>query len=157
MKKTIVLLAVASLTACKVYRPLAVEKTDSVHVQKEVWTEYVHDTLYWEVPSEKVTSVTPDSSHLETDFAVSDAYVNSDGMLFHVLFNKKRSQPIPFEKPVVHVDSTTDRVTNEKTVVEVPRELNGWQVFQIRGFWVLFAIAVVYTALKIMMSRLKKF
>lgn len=140
-----VVLALAS--ACCPCRNLATSTTDSVRVERVEWTEYVTDTLWFPLPAESVSVLRPDSSHLETQYAVSDAVLTADGLLFHTLFNKAADVPIGYEKPIVHVDSTTDRVVTHTEIVSVPRELTGWQRFQITGFWFCLAALALIIAL----------
>lgn len=141
------LASAALAVACCPCRDLATATTDSVRVEKVVWTEYVTDTLFFPLVAESVSAVRPDSSRLETEYAVSEACLTSDGLLFHTLWNKAVEVPLGYEKPVVHVDSTTDRVITHTRVVEVPRELTGWQRFQMGGFWALAALFAMIIAL----------
>ena len=112
-----------------------IETHDSIH--------FVHDTLYYEVPTQTAQVVTHDSvSVLENDFAVSEVQLNKDGTLSHKLNTKPQSVPIPFEKPV---ETKTQVIYKDKRIevpVPVEKKLTVWQQFRLRSFWVLLAVAL---------------
>ncbi|WP_195393066.1 hypothetical protein [Parabacteroides distasonis] len=125
-----------------------VYQQDSVQIKVETRIEYVPDTVYIEIPAQTAERETADStSHLENDYATSDARINPDGTLFHNLKTKPQKKPVEFEKPVEHKDSIvykTKTVTKVRTV-EVPHELTWWEKTQIYGFWfILFILMIVY-------------
>lgn len=125
-----------------------VHQQDSVGIRVETRIEYVPDTVYIEIPAQTAERETADStSHLENDYATSDARINPDGTLFHNLKTKPQKKPVEFEKPVEHKDSIvykTKTVTKVRTV-EVPHELTWWEKTQIYGFWfILFILMIVY-------------
>ncbi|MCR1854802.1 hypothetical protein HHO38_21525 [Parabacteroides distasonis] len=125
-----------------------VHQQDSVQIKVETRIEYVPDTVYIEIPAQTAERETADStSHLENDYATSDARINPDGTLFHNLKTKPQKKPVEFEKPVEHKDSIvykTKTVTKVRTV-EVPHELTWWEKTQIYGFWfILFILMIVY-------------
>lgn len=125
-----------------------VHQQDSVQIKIETRIEYVPDTVYIEIPAQTAERETADStSHLENDYATSDARINPDGTLFHNLKTKPQKKPVEFEKPVEHKDSIvykTKTVTKARTV-EVPHELTWWEKTQIYGFWfILFILMIVY-------------
>ena len=92
-------------------------KIDSVIIEKIV--ERV-DSVYFPVPSESSEVVREDSSHLETSVAISDAKIDSNGVLHHTLKNKDTS----LKKEIVYRDKIIEKkVEVEKEVpveVEVP-------------------------------------
>ena len=103
---------------CKKIQYVPVEnKKDSVVTEKVV--ERV-DTVKIEVPGERVYVIKQDSSHLETAVAISDANIDSTGMLHHSLVNKD----VNLKKEIVYKDKIIEkRVEVEKEVpveVEVP-------------------------------------
>ncbi len=97
-----------------------------VPVESKAETRIVHteriDTVFIEIPSQSAERTTRDStSHLETDYAVSDARINADGSLFHSLDNKEKPVPVP-------VKNTTDTVWRDNNIevpveIEVPKEV----------------------------------
>lgn len=95
------------------YVPVETSK-DSVVIEKVV--ERI-DTVSIEVPGEKVYVIKQDSSHLETAVAISDAVVDSLGLLHHSLENKD----VELKKEIVYKDKIIEkRVEVEK---EVPVEV----------------------------------
>ena len=92
-------------------------KIDSVIVEKIV--ERV-DSVEVPVPGESVEVVRQDSSHLETSVAISDAKIDSNGVLHHTLKNKNTN----LKKEIVYKDKIIEKkVEVEKEVpveVEVP-------------------------------------
>ena len=100
------------------------------------------------LPHETVQSKdsTDSTSHLENDYATSDARINKDGSLYHDLKTKPQDKPVEFDKPVETRDSVIYRTQyiDRVQTVEVERELSWWQKTQMYGFWVaLAAIAVI--------------
>lgn len=144
------LLFIFLLGGCASSRRLSenVHQQDSVQIKVETRIEYVPDTVYIEIPAQTAERETADStSHLENDYATSDARINPDGSLFHNLKTKPQKKPVEFEKPVERKDSIiykTKTVTETK-IEKVPRDLTWWQKTQIYGFWViLFVFVIVY-------------
>ena len=92
-------------------------KIDSVIIEKIV--ERV-DSVEVPVPGESVEVVREDSSHLETSVAISDAKIDSYGVLHHTLKNKD----VNLKKKIVYKDKIIEKkVEVEKEVpveVEVP-------------------------------------
>ena len=107
-------------------------------------------SLHWifQIPAQTSERETADStSHLENDYATSDALINPDGTLYHDLKTKPQKKPVKFEKPVERKDSTIykTKTVTETEIVKVPRDLTWWQKTQIYGFWViLFILVIVY-------------
>lgn len=144
------LLFIFLLGGCASSRRLSenVHQQDSVQIKVETRIEYVPDTVYIEIPAQTAERETADStSHLENDYATSDARINPDGSLFHNLKTKPQKKPVEFEKPVERKDSIiykTKTVTETK-IEKVPRDLTWWQKTQIYGFWfILFIFVIVY-------------
>lgn len=121
MKRFILFLVMFMMVGCGIckrvqYVPVETKK-DSVVVEKIVERT---DTVEIEVPGESVYVIKQDSSHLETAVAVSDAKIDSTGMLHHSLTNKD----VNLKKEIVYKDKIIEkRVEVEKEVpveVEVP-------------------------------------
>lgn len=131
----------------------SVHQQDSVQIKVETRIEYVTDTVYIDIPAQTAERETADStSHLENDYATSDARINHDGTLFHSLKTKPQKKPVGFEKPIEHKDSIiykTKTVTEVRTL-KVPRQLNWWEKTQIYGFWVVLFILVIVHRKKIL-------
>ena len=121
MKRFILFIVMFLMMGCSIchrvqYVPVGT-KIDSVIVEKIV--ERV-DSVYVPVPSESSEAVKEDSSHLETSVAISDAKIDSNGVLHHTLKNKDTS----LKKEIVYRDKIIEKkVEVEKEVpveVEVP-------------------------------------
>ena len=121
MKRFILFLVMFMMVGCGIckrvqYVPVETKK-DSVVVEKIVERT---DTVEIEVPGESVYVIKQDSSHLETAVAISDAKIDSTGMLHHTLKNKD----VNLKKEIVYKDKIIEkRVEVEKEVpveVEVP-------------------------------------
>ena len=132
------------LVSCCPCRHLTTAARDSVRIETVIRTERVADTVLVEVPVEVIRQTVRDTtSHLETSFAVSDARINSDGLLFHSLENKAQKRPIAAEKEIVYRDSIVYRDRETESIIEVPRPLTWWQQTQIRACWVLLAMLLI--------------
>lgn len=118
MKKLILFLLMffmVSCSVCKKVEYIPVEsKVDSIYIERIV--ERI-DTVKIEIPGEKVYVIREDSSHLETSVAISDAKIDSTGILHHSLENKD----VELKKEIVYKDKIIEkRVEVEK---EVPVEV----------------------------------
>ena len=159
----IVLCIVAILCSCgRKTIPIHSQQIDSVRIEHRV--EYVErvriDTVMIEIPAQSVQRETRDSSsHLETDFAVSDARICSDGSLYHDLRNKPQKHPETVAVTDTERTYTRDSVVYRDRTEEVPVKmpLTRWEQVRIWiGTAVLWLIAgvVVFYALRF---GLKKF
>lgn len=147
MKRPILLLifTMAVLCGCKTgkkTRPtLPIIPIETKTETKIVHTETI-DTVLIEIPAQSSEKTSLEGySHLETDYAESDAQINPDGTLHHTLNNKPTKHP-------VSVKNTADTVRIARAVpYEVPRKLTPWQSFRINAFWWLVgAVAVAGAA-----------
>ncbi|MBQ8969148.1 MAG: hypothetical protein IJ064_05400 [Bacteroidaceae bacterium] len=135
MKKTIYLLLAALLLVgccpCKNLVSTTIEQDNTdTKVTKE--TIFVTDTLFVEIPEQKAERTTPDStSHLENDYAVSDASINPDGTLHHTLETKPQKKPVEFQKPVERNDSIVYRYKYKDREVIKEKELSRWDAFKV--------------------------
>ena len=117
MKRFILFIVMFLMMGCGIcrvqYVPVETKK-DSVVIEKIVERT---DTVEIEVPGERVYVIKQDSSHLETAVAISDAKIDSTGMLHHSLENKT----VNLKKEIVYKDKIIEkRVEVEK---EVPVEV----------------------------------
>jgi len=155
-----IVLTAVLLTACASSRKattssstdFSVQGRDSVRIEYRERTVLVPDTVFVEIPAQTAERTTPDSlSHLENDYAESNARINQDGTLFHDLRTKPQAKPVPTKKEVQYRDSIVYkdrivklRVTETKTV-EVEKKLSWFQKTQIYGFWaLLLLLAIIY-------------
>lgn len=127
MKKMILCMVLLMLfSSCRTGRQVVVvEAKDSVRVEERVREIKVTDTLFVEVPGQKESTTVRDSvSHLENDYAVSDARINPDGSLYHSLETKARTDTLTGEVSVQAKDSIIYRHKLNTKVVTVEKELN---------------------------------
>ena len=75
----------------------SVHQQDSVGIRVETRIEYVPDTVFIEIPAQTSERETADNtSHLENDYATSDARINPDGTLYHNFKTKPQKNPVGF-------------------------------------------------------------
>ena len=145
MRRVLICAAAFLIVSCGAQRKaIDTETSDSTRVV--VRTERIEsiDTVYVELPRQSETVAVKDtSSHLENDVAVSDASVDALGFLHHSLKTKPRGRlPVPSKNTKERRDSIVYR--NKYVYIEKPvyvkAELNAWQKFRLRGFWVLICL-----------------
>lgn len=153
MKNLIITIAATIfLVSCGSSKHLTIQERqrDSVRVEYRQRTVFVPDTVFVEIPAQKAERTTKDgSSHLENDYASSDARVNADGTLTHTLNSKPQAKPMHIKRPVEYRDSIVykDRIINKKNTVNkyVEHKLSWWEQTQIYGFWVaIIVVAITY-------------
>ena len=138
--------------------PVQTESRDSVRTVVREKTVYIRDTVWMKIPAQTAENTTRDtSSHLETDYAESDARIDPDGTLHHSLRNKEQEKPVPVDVPQTQKDSIVykDRYVYEK--VKVPRDLTTWQKWQMRSFWILLSVTAVYVLRKPLLAMVRRF
>lgn len=162
MKNLLYIIIVALiLTGCGAIRvatssDIQEEKNDSVRIEYRERTILVPDTVFVEIPAQTSERTTLDSvSHLENEYAESDAQINQDGSLFHDLKTKPQAKPVPTQKEIQYRDSIVyrDRIVKVKVketeTVEVEKKLSWFQKTQIYGFWTLLAFLMIVYRKKI--------
>ena len=119
MRKYLLIIPIIfSVIGCtkKVYIP--VETSTKIELRDSLI--YVHDTTFVYLPAEeKQVQILEDSSHLETNYAISDAWVD-EGKLNHKLENKTDT-PIKVVRDTVFV--VENRIEYKEVPVEVPVEV----------------------------------
>lgn len=163
--------AMVMLSACHTSKRI-IHSTPVVNNKDSVRSEYIEtvriDTVIVEseIPSESVKHILQDStSHLETNFAESDAWINPDGSLGHCLNNKKQSISGKVLVPI----KSTERNNSSASVREIPvpyevrveveRNFTKWELFRLGAFWYLVSIVFVALGLifrKPLISTIKK-
>ena len=121
----IMLSALLLLVGCCPCRHLSSSDTktglDSTNTEYRERVIFVPDTVFVEIQKQTAERTTADStSHLENDYALSDARINTDGSLFHTLATKPQAKPVPTEQQIVYRDSVVYKnriVTQTKTEV----------------------------------------
>ena len=138
--------------------PVQTENRDSISVEVREKTVYIRDTVYMTIPAQSAENTTRDtSSHLETDYAESDARINPDGTLHHSLRNKPQEKPVPVDVPQTQKDSIVYRDRYISETIEVPRELTAWQKWQMRSFWILLSGLAVFVLRKPLPTLIRRF
>lgn len=137
------------LAGCGVAKP-TIGHTSSSRLEIRERLVFVHDTAKFTIPQIREVNRTRDtSSHLENDYAKSDARIEN-GHLYHDLESKPQTIYVPFEVPV-HVHDTT-YVESEKETEYVPVEkpLTWWQRFRLKAFWWLAGIIAVASSILVL-------
>lgn len=151
------LLTAALLAGCTSVRyvPVYVNNNDSTHTETHTRIDYVKDTLWYAIPRQKAESTARDSSHLENDYAVSDARIMPDGTLHHTLETKPQEKPIEFDRPVERKDSVVYkyRTRTDVMTVEVEKPLTWWQKFRLEAFWWFLGLLGVLGILGVLIIR----
>lgn len=142
--------ALLLFSSCRTGRQIVVvEGKDSIRIEERVREIKVTDTLFVEVPMQKESTTVRDSmSHLENDYAISDARIMADGSLYHSLETKHRTDTLTQELSVQAKDSIIYREKVIPQVVTVEKGLSDWQKIQIRGFWIFLILTSVYIIIR---------
>lgn len=159
-RSSIIIMAFLLLTSCGAgkHLPVQTERQDSIRVEVREKTVYIRDTVLVEIPAQTAENTTRDtSSHLETDYAESDARIDPDGTLHHSLRNKPQEKPVPVNVPTTQKDSIVYRDRYISETVEVPRDLTAWQKWQMRSFWILLSSVAVYVMRKPILALVRRF
>ncbi len=121
------------------------ERHDSVRIETNTVITYVPDTVYIEIPPQTAERTTQDStSHLENDYATSEARLLPDGSLYHTLNTKPQRKPVQIEKKIERRDSIaksdhSDTQTVEKMVEVTPQ----WAWYAV-GYAALATVVCVF-------------
>lgn len=128
--------AACGLAGCSTSRiMLRSNRADSVRIDRQVAirTRIEHIPVIVHVPDQRASAVIEpsDTSHLETEYAASDAFIRSDGKLYHNLRNKpqQKSQNISLQVTDTSTMQTIDRQEHERIEVPVSMPLTVWQRF----------------------------
>lgn len=128
---------------------VVVEGKDSIRIEERIREIKITDTLFIAVPPQSAERTTADStSHLENDYAVSDARIMADGSLYHSLETKARTDTLTGEVSVQAKDSIIYRYKLNTKVVPVEKGLSDWQKIQIRGFWIFLILTSGYIIIR---------
>lgn len=138
------------LCGCRILKTEKSQEQDSVRIEYREKIVKVPVTVYVKVPVEQKEKMTKDStSHLETSFAISDAFIIwIDGVPFlrHSLENKPQTIQKNDSVPVIHKDRVewkTRRVFYTKTEIR-EKQLTLWQKIKINcGGYALIVLALI--------------
>lgn len=145
MRKLFIILAICVLslllTACGTQRKVITQQSQETRVETKYERIFIHDTAYIEIPLQTAEKTVRDSaSHLENEYAVSDARINADGSLFHSLQTKAQRKAVPTERQIERKDSIVYIDKKVEVPVPVEKELTKWQSFKIDCFGWLVAV-----------------
>lgn len=152
-----VMLLAVCLSGCAAGRIRASSEQDSVRVEVRHSVEYIIDTIKVAIPYEREAVVRDTTSHLENDYATSDAAILPDGRLSHSLETRPQLRPLAIQKPILRRDSIVYRNYYREVEVEVERQLTWWQETQIRAFWVMFFVFCIIILWRVFRSKLGAF
>lgn len=131
---------------CKTTHPAVMPEV--VETNNKTDTKIVHietiDTVFIKIPAQSAERTTPEEvSHLETDYAESDARINADGTLTHTLRNKSTPVSVSVRKTTdtVYVEKTIEKPVPVKVPVEVERKLTRWEKTRLDTWgWIVAAL-----------------
>ena len=159
MRRVLWVVAIVLLfSSCRTGRQVVVvEARDSVRVEERVREIKVSDTLFVAVPMQKESTTVRDStSHLENDYAISDARVMADGSMYHSLETKPRTDTLSREVGVQVRDSIVYREKVIPKIYPVEKELNWFVRMRIwlgNIMLVLISGAVIWLAARLFLKR----
>ena len=134
-------------------------RSDSTRIEYRERVTFVPDTILIEIPPEQAECTTIDSiSHLENDYAVSDARILTDGSLFHTLATKPQTKPVPTSQKVIRQDSIVyrDRWHTQTKTVKVEKRLSWFEKAQIWGCRGLLLFVVITYTIKIIRTHIRQ-
>lgn len=144
-------------SSCRTGKIVVVEGKDSIRIEERVREIKVTDTLFVAVPMQKESTTVRDSmSHLENDYAISDARIMIDGSLYHSLETKPRIDTIPKELSVQVRDTTIYREKVVPKIYPFEKELNWFVRMRIwlgNIMLVLISGAVIWLAARLFLKR----
>lgn len=150
----VALIAIISLlcVSCAPHRAVSTSQRDSVRVEVVERQVVVRDTVVVSIPRiEQSQEVLCDESTLQNEYAISQARIMPDGLLFHSLATLPQQIHKPIASPVTLRDSVIYRERVTRQIVEVERQLTAWQRLAISGFnfLLLFFVGLLLLRLKI--------
>lgn len=135
-------------------RVFPVQRDTVTQVRTEIVERLVRDTIEVALPQDSVYVQTRDTtSVLRIRAAVSEASV-SGGVLAHSLYSNPEYKPeieVVYKDRIEYRDTTI--VSSNTEVIEVEKQLNGWQKAMMAGGYVLLGAAVLGVAVIVLKWR----
>lgn len=152
----IILFGVLSLTSCHTKKQIepvesvVLNNSDSVRTETIVNTVYVPVRVEVPVPQQSISNIVEaDTSHIETDVAVSNAWIRPDGSLFHNLINKDVKLSGDAYVPQTTATHNKEIIKDREIAVPKPypvyveKSLSKWEQFRLSAFWYLVGAALL--------------
>lgn len=146
--------------------PIVLNNSDSVRVETIIKTEYVPVRVDVPVPQQSVSNIVEaDTSHIETDVALSNAWIRPDGTLYHDLLNKDIKLSGEAYVPQTTTENNNEAIKTKEIPVPQPypvyveKSLSKSEQFKLSAFWYLVAITLItgaYIFRKPFMKLLRK-
>ena len=153
MKQLLIMLSALIIAGCSP-RVFPVQRDTITQVRTEIVERLVRDTIEVVLPQDSVHVQTRDTmSVLCIKAAISEASV-SGGVLAHSLYSNPEYKPeieLVYKDRIEYRDTTI--VSSNTEVVEVEKQLNGWQKAMMAGGYVLLGAAVLLVVLGILRWR----
>ncbi|MDE5842941.1 MAG: hypothetical protein K2H35_04320, partial [Muribaculaceae bacterium] len=137
MKKLLLILATAPsliLAGCRASKPTPITPLPTIPLELTTSSKIIHtstiDTVYIDIPQQTAERTSPaKTSHLETDYALSDARINPDGTLTHTLSNRPTRHPVSVTHTTdtIHSHTSTELPVPVEVPIEVDRPITTWQ------------------------------
>lgn len=122
-----------------------ITNTTSKNIEVKESVTYVPYMVNLSIPEIKESVRVKDTtSHLENDYAYSDAVLHKDGTLEHSLATKAQKLPQSIDVPIKQRDSIVyvDKLVETHVEVPIEKELTWWQRIRMKGFYVLLVLVL---------------
>lgn len=130
--------------------PVVLNNQDSIKETTEVKTIYVPVTVEVPIPQQSESIVTAaDTSRVETDIAVSEAWINEDGTLYHSIANKPVTCTAETYVPQTTTDHNIETIKTKEIpvpqpyAVEVERKQTLTEQIKLSSWWLLLIISLL--------------
>lgn len=140
MKRFIVLImSIVLLAGCGLVKQVPIVN-ERVVIQKDTIIQRI-DSVQIQLEREYIEVIKPDSSHLETKYAISDAKIDINGNLSHILQNKQVQIPVQvITKEVIHYK---DSIQIKHVPIEVEKKVYPKSYWYLLGIVVLLFVFVI--------------
>lgn len=143
-----ILIFLVSLCSCgvshKAYPP---QQIDSIYIHKVDTLVLKDTTILVKMRDSIVYQQVKDSSHLETDLAHSDAWVDTLGILHHKLQNKADLVPIKVDMPKAISREVRHHFSTITKNIEIEKKLKWWEeglMWLGKIFAMIISVLIIY-------------